>query len=61
LLPGFQAEGESMLLKVFSVGPLAKLAAFTGLGRVFSFLRGAAPIQVTAAQLINEFPTFNGT
>jgi hypothetical protein len=54
LLPGFQAEGESMVLKVFSAGPLAKLAAFTGLGRVFSFLRGAAPIQVTATKLAKE-------
>jgi hypothetical protein len=49
LPPGFQAEGECMVLKVFSVGPLAKLAAFTGLGRAFSFMRGATPIQVTVA------------
>lgn len=40
-----QAEGDSMVLKVFSVGPLAKVAAFTGLGRVFTFLRGAVPVQ----------------
>jgi hypothetical protein len=46
---------------VFSVGPLAKVAAFTGLGRVFKFLRGAAPVQVTAAQLVKEFPTLNRT
>jgi hypothetical protein len=51
-----QAEGEGVVTKVFSVGPLAKLATFTGLSRVFSFLRGAAPVQVTAAPLVKKCP-----
>jgi hypothetical protein len=45
---------------VFSVGPLARLAAFTGLVRVFSLLRDVPPVLVTIAQLDKKFPAFSG-